>query len=94
MKAEEITWQDPPNSKSGPTSGREVDEFVIALKTRPGQWALYPRRMSVAWPTGLKRRHPNLQVKRRMKGDDADGKHRADIYLRWLPEASNGEATQ
>lgn len=81
MNAAEIKWADPP--AKGDPRGKIADEFVAILKDNPGRWALYPHRMSTAWPSGLARRYPGLlrQI-RNMKHED-DDKIRADIYLCW-----------
>lgn len=77
----EIVWQDPPETPRG-MSGR-CRQFVEALKSRPGEWALYPTPMSSAGSaTTYRTTYPEVEWTVRVRPD-----RKYDMYGRWIGEA-------
>ena len=81
----DIIWQDPPPPKKGRQDGEATKSYIAALQSRPGQWAKYPERRSVAFAYGIKRSAPgHIEATSRNHADDADGKRRCDWWFRWV----------
>lgn len=76
----EIVWADPP-----PRGGRrgEMATFVLALKGRPGEWAIYPHPYTNATAIyGNRDRHPGTEWRSHRRDDG-----RWDAYGRWVGAA-------
>jgi hypothetical protein len=79
ITTDDIIWGDPPPNQRQP--GRTL-RFVELLKTRPGEWGLYPMTASSpASATNNKKRFPGTEWKAR-KSLDEPGRFR--LYGRWV----------
>jgi hypothetical protein len=77
----ELTWQNPPaRKKQTYTSRPETQAIIDALKSRPGEWALIKKDVSVNTTTWWKKR-PGIEAKSSTMGKP-QGK--CDVYARYV----------
>lgn len=79
----EIVWQAPPVLDRSQQRNGRVKEFVDALKSRPGEWALYPD--PVRGPSNVsvnRKRFPGTEWTSRRRPD-----RKYDLYARWVGES-------
>lgn len=84
----DIVWQDPPITSAARSRTPEIDDFVNALKARPGVWALWHRPVGYASAGTEWRRSSGVETACRRR---PDGKY--DLYVRWPASPSEGGAS-
>jgi len=83
-----VVWQDPPPPKRGHGTRGAQAEFVAQLKTRPGEWAVYPRLVTSAQGAQTRQRYRGVEVTLRFAGSFTPaGGRQFHMYCRWIGEA-------
>lgn len=88
MTGTDINWTTPPPRKGGaPAGGGRVQLFIEQLRTRPGEWAIYPVPQANGTLSPEHRHNPNLELTGRRRPDG-----RFDVYVRWIGD-TDGNAS-
>ena len=82
----DIEWADPPASRGGQLTRRELREFADALRGRPDQWAILPTNGSYEAVSALTSRISRGRQSAFGEGFEAISR-RGVVYVRFVGEA-------